>query len=93
MISTLFTTNLQLGAVGFVLFVLFAYVLNKLTTWEYSIPKEVQWVDRRKQPFSYLLAKARFLGRSKENTLDAYFKVSSNQRTGSEIFTYSPIVQ
>jgi hypothetical protein len=78
MILALFTTNLQLGAVGFVLFVLFAYVLNKLTTWEYSIPKEVQWVDRRKEPFSYLRAKARSLGRSKENALEAYFKVCSN---------------
>ncbi|RDL32352.1 Cytochrome P450 [Venustampulla echinocandica] len=74
MVSVLASTNLQYGAIGFVLFVLFAYVLNKLTTWEYSIPNEVQWIDRRKQPLSYLRAKIRSLGRNKENVLEAYFK-------------------
>ncbi|EPE34337.1 Cytochrome P450 [Glarea lozoyensis ATCC 20868] len=74
MIAALFTTNLQLGAVGVFIFALLAFAFNKLTTWEYSIPKEVQWVDRRTQPFSYLRAKARALARSKENTLEAYFR-------------------
>jgi hypothetical protein len=85
MISALTSTNLQLGAIGFVLIILFAYVLNKLTTWEHTIPNEVQWIDRRKQPLSYLRAKARALARSKENVLEAYSKVCSNCRPTSKL--------
>ncbi|RDW69667.1 putative cytochrome P450 monooxygenase [Coleophoma cylindrospora] len=62
------------GAIGSLLFVILAFSLNRLTTWEYSIPNEVQWIDRRKEAFSYLRAKARSLVRNKENVLEAYFK-------------------
>lgn len=85
MVSALFVANLHYGASALVLFVLFAYLLNRLTTWEYSIPNGVQWIDRRKEPFSYLRAKARSLVRNKENVLEAYVKVYSNYRPASKL--------
>nr|QIW91879.1 P450-2 [Phialomyces arenicola] len=83
MYSQLDLTSLLYGVIVSVSFVLFLFLINRLTTWEYSIPKEVPWIDRRNEPLSYLRAKARSFTGGKDNVTKAYFEFNKLGRAAA----------
>ena len=69
-------TLLQEGIIAVISITLFLVLANRLTTWEYIVPKEVQWIDRPQERFGYLRAKARSFFVMKKNIMQAYLEVT-----------------
>lgn len=85
-------TSLQQGIIAIIAFILLLVLTNRLTTWEYIVPKEVQWIDRPQERFGYLRAKARSFFVMKENIMQAYLEVCFflfNQRAISHLTSLS----
>ncbi|KAL3444264.1 cytochrome P450 [Aspergillus insuetus] len=66
-------------AYGALLLTLLLTLLNKLTTWEYIVPPNVPWIDRRAEPFSYLRAKWRSFFNMRENITTVYNTYNKKQ--------------
>ncbi|KAJ5618090.1 cytochrome P450 [Penicillium hordei] len=76
-------TSLQQGIIAVIAVLLFLVLTNRLTTWEYIVPKEVQWIDRPQERFGYLRAKARSFFVMKENIMQAYLECNKKGRAAA----------
>lgn len=63
------------GSLAVIVILLLLVLANRLTTWEYIVPKEVQWIDRPPESFGYMRAKARSFFLMKQNIMQAYLEV------------------
>ncbi|KAJ5519612.1 hypothetical protein N7463_000065 [Penicillium fimorum] len=76
-------TLLQQVVIALIAVLLFIVLVNRLTTWEYIVPKEVQWIDRPQEGFGYLRAKARSFSVMKENIMQAYLECNKKGRAAA----------
>ncbi|KAJ5810971.1 hypothetical protein N7447_010487 [Penicillium robsamsonii] len=76
-------TSLQQVIIAVIAVLLLLVLVNRLTTWEYIVPKEVQWIDRPQEGFGYLRAKARSFSVMKENIMQAYLECNKKGRAAA----------
>ncbi|RAH82408.1 cytochrome P450 [Aspergillus japonicus CBS 114.51] len=71
------------GTLAVIVVLLLLVFTNRLTTWEYIVPKEVQWIDRPPERFGYLRAKARSFFVMKQNVMQAYLECNKKGRAAA----------